>query len=190
MEANVEHQTDYTLFLTSVQSLCIVLGVARLRDIVRGIGEQAARQHKGLVSANDELSKLREAARRFRELEESVRSEEESLKIGLALLFNVPQKVNLNGDAYNACEKEIGEMEDQAGVFIEGEDLDLSSFPLWKVMREILKQTTEIRVYELESHLKSFGIRAARSAIESALTTHRKDFKIAKRGREKFVSLK
>ena len=94
MEANVEHQTDYTLFLTGVQSLCIVLGVARLKDIVRGIGEQAARQHKGLVSANDELSKLREAARRFRELEESVRSEEESLKIGLALLFNVPQKGN------------------------------------------------------------------------------------------------
>ena len=69
-------------------------------------------------------------------------------------------------------------------------DLDVSRFPLWKIIREIIRQVTEIRVYELEAHLRGFGVKTTRSAIESALLTHRKEFRIEKRGREKFVSLK
>ena len=192
MEINEEIRFDYTLFLTTVHRLCSLVGMARLRDIIRGLSEETTKQHRGLISANDELARLRDAARRFRALEESVRTGEESLKIGLALLFNVPQKANINADAYSSTyREELDDMRDLSGVIIDPkEDLDLSHFPLWKVMREVLKQTAEIRVYELENHLQSFGVKAARSAIESALLTHKKDFRVTKRGREKFVSLK
>jgi hypothetical protein len=191
MDTEVKQQFDYTLLLTNVQYMCSLFGMARLKDILRGLSEQAAEQYQELVKANDELSKLRDAARRFRTLEESVKREEESMRIGLALLISVPQKVKLDSDAYASTYRgELEEMREQAGLFVAADDLDLSRFPLWKVMREILRQTSEIRVYELESHLKSFGVKAARSAIESALLTHGKDFKVSKRGREKFVSLK
>jgi hypothetical protein len=187
----MEYKTEYRLLLTQVQWMCTMLGMARLKDIVRGLGEQTAKQHEALTKANDELSKLRTAVQRFRELEKSVRANEDSLRIGLALLLNgVPQKINPDGDAY-VTDADMEELREQAGLFVAGpSDLELSKFPLWKVMREILKQTAEIRVYELEDHLKSFGVKAARSAIESALATHANQFRIIKRGREKFVSLK
>ena len=184
--ATGEHNSDYTLFLQSLGRLCSLIDVARLRDIVRGLGEQAVRQRKVLEASNDELSKLRTAAERFRQLEKSVRSEEESLKIGRALLFNVPERDNIKANAYPCEDVEL----ETAGVIIQPEDLELSSFRLWKVMREILRQTPEIRVFELESHLKSFGVKASRSAIESALAVHSSQFRVTKRGREKFVALK
>jgi hypothetical protein len=186
----MDHHNEYRLLLTSVQSLYSVFDVARLKDIVRGLSEQTTKQHEALVGANDELSKLRSAVQRFRELEKSVRVGEDSLRIGLALLLNgIRLKLNLDGDAY-ATKVNINELQDQAGFFVDPQALDLSKFPLWKVMREILKQTAEIRVYELESHLKSFGAKASRSAIESALITHKSQFRTTPRGREKFVSLK
>jgi hypothetical protein len=185
----MERQNDSTFLLTIVQRMCSLIDVARLRDIVSGLGEQTARQHKSLVASNDELSKLRAAAERFRVLEKSVRADEESLKIGIALLLNFPQKDNLHADAYPREDDAI-DLRDDAGVIFSFDDLELSDFPLWKVMREVLRQTPEIRVFELESHLKSFGVKAARSAIESALATHGSQFRVTKRGREKFVSLK
>jgi len=47
-----------------------------------------------------------------------------------------------------------------------------------------------MRVYEIEAHLKSFGLQVNRMAIESALKTHHKQFHITNRGREKFVAWK
>jgi hypothetical protein len=62
--------------------------------------------------------------------------------------------------------------------------------PLWKLIREIVRQVPEIQVIDLENSLKQLRINPSRAAIESALETHRKEFRIVKRGREKFVSLK
>jgi hypothetical protein len=116
-------------------------------------------------------------------------AKERSVKIGFALLFNVPTKIDSEADAY-VNPKYAEEMREAAGVALNHEDLDLSNVSLWRVIREVVRQTTEIRVFELEAHLKAFGLKASRPAIESALATHAKEFRIVKRGREKFVSLK
>ena len=189
---NGTRQFDYTSYLTGVYSLCSILDVARLKDIVQGLGEQSARQHLELLAANEELNKLRPAVQKFRELEALIKEKGESQKIDFALLLNVPQKINTGKDAYAHADvvSELINETIQEGEYLSEEDIEITHVPLWKVIREILKQTSAIRVYELESHLASFGVKAARSAIESALTAHKKDFKTEKHDREKFVSLK
>lgn len=183
-----EQPNDYRFFLTSLYSLCSLIVMPRLKDIVAGLGKQSARIHQELVTASDERSRLLEAAQRFRELEETIRTREESLSITYSLLLTgIPQKIGADGDAFASA---VDEMPDESAEGIKIDFADISDYPLWKIMRELVRQTSEIRVYELESHLKSFGVKTTRSAIESALVTHRKEFKVYKRGREKYVALK
>ena len=47
----------------------------------------------------------------------------------------------------------------------------------------------KIRMIELENALNSFGTKASRSAIDSALSVHKDTFHVFWRGREKYVSL-
>lgn len=189
MKQGQERKSDYRNSLTSVMSKYMVLGVARFKDIVSGIARQTARKNEELARDADELSHLRESYQRYRELSEQMEAKERSVKIGFALLLNAPIKVNSEADAYLTPEY-TDEMRETAGVALNPEDFDLSNFSLWRVIREVVRQTTEIRVFELEAHLKGFGLKASRPAIESALATHPKEFRIVKRGREKFVSLK
>ena len=62
--------------------------------------------------------------------------------------------------------------------------------PLWEVLSAIIGETHEIQVIELEHIVRYLGFSTTRSAIESALKTHPKAFRIRMSGRNKFVSLK
>ncbi len=171
-------------------SLYSVSIVARFKDIVRGISQQTARKCAELTRDIEELNSLRDGYQRYRELFKEVESKERSVKIGYALMLNAPAKDNPKGDAYAVAQDRECGMQEAVGLVIDEAEMDLSKVSLWRVIREIVRQTVEIRVFELESHLKSFGLKASRPAIESALTTHPKEFKLTKRRREKFVSLK
>ncbi len=175
---------DYRSRLTNLLSSCSVAGVARIKDIVSGLGQQTGRKAGELTKDMEELNTLRDGYQRYRELSAQIEAKERSVKIGLALLSNAP-----TNSSYITTER-IKELRESTGIALEAEDLDLSRFSLWRVIREIVRQTTEIRVFELEGHLRSFGLKVSRPAIESALATHAKEFKTVKRGREKFVSLK
>jgi hypothetical protein len=168
-----------------------VVDMTRLKDIVSGLNQQTSRKSAELVRDYKELNKLRASWQRYSELSRQIEPKEQIFKIGRALLLSAPTKVGPSEDAYigpqytREVSKEAEELAADAG------ELDLSTFSLWRVIREIVRQTAKIRVYELEAHLKSFGLKkASRPAIESALNTHPKEFKVTRRGREKFVSLK
>lgn len=162
--------------------------MARFKDIVSGLSEQTSRKSTELARDLEEMNTLRASWQRYHELSKQVESKERAVKIGYALLFNAPLKVNPKGDAYSGPDREFER--DAELLAIDPIDLDLADFPLWRIIREIVRQTAEIRVFELEAHLKGFGLAATRPAIESALDTHPKEFRVTKRGREKFVSLK
>jgi len=155
--------------------------MARFKDIVSALTQQTSRKSKELTRDLEERNNLRESWQRFRELSEQIESKERTVKIGFALLHNAPLKTN---------PKHEQQLQEDVILAVETADLDLSEFSLWRVIREIVRQTAKIRIFELEAHLKSFGVKASRPAIESALATHPKEFKITKRGREKFVYLK
>jgi hypothetical protein len=187
-ETGMEIKNDYRVLLTNLVSMYIVMGMARLKDIVSGLAEQTARKSTEWTRDLEEMNTLRASWQRYRELSKQVESKERAVKIGYALLFNAPTKVNLKGDAYSTPDREFERSAEH--LALNTDDLDLGDFPLWRIIREIVRQTMEIRVFELEEHLKAFGLTASRPAIESALDTHPKEFRVTKRGREKFVSLK
>lgn len=162
--------------------------MAKLKDIIAGLSQQSFRKLEAVAKVNEELNQLRDAYQRYQEKSAWMVPESESAKIGMALVFSAPLKMS-DADPYDPKYRRV--LEDVGtDIDVHPDDLDLSRYPLWKIMREILRQVPEMRVYELEAHLKSFGVDAKRSAIESAIKTHRKQFKVIPRGREKFVAWK
>ena len=164
------------------------LFMTKLRNLAEGLATQLHRDSGELTILDVELENLRTAYTRFREVEELSRPRQERVDIIAALLLNLPQHVrpNKTGDIHFDMEEEEG---DTLPVSVPLSKLKPSTFPLWKVIREIVRQTSEIQVVKLEKTLRDFGMTVRRQTIESALATHKKDFRITKRGREKFVSL-
>jgi hypothetical protein len=60
--------------------------------------------------------------------------------------------------------------------------------PLWGIIFAVLEEVGECQVIELETELRVLGIETSRSAIESALKTHKNDFRVRMSGRNKFVA--
>lgn len=192
MQTNESRRLDYTFLLTDVEWMCSLKGMARFKEIVKGISEQTARRMREVGMVERELSELLPAYQRYRELSARVGPESESARIGMALWLNVPMKTHPELNAYDVPLEDRMRIEDEAknAVVFDSRALDLGQYPLWKIMREVLRQVPEMRVYELEAHLKAFGVPVARSAIESSLKTHRKQFRVRPQGREKFVAWK
>lgn len=180
-------KSEYRNFLTSLLSQYSLLDMARFKDIVAGLSHQTTRKADELARDLEELNALRPSWQRYQELSKQIESTQRRVALGYALLFQAPIKVKADVDAFAAPDSDFYE---HRALEINMDDLELSNFPLWRVMREIVRQTAEIRVYELEAHLKQFGVKASRPAIESALTTHPKEFRLRNHGREKYVSLK
>jgi hypothetical protein len=157
--------------------------VAKFRDLVAGLSRQMARDSADLRAIQTEQDQLRESHLRFLELSERAQPKQERLEIAVGLLLNMPVEINPNAEA------DFGEWEPPVPLPVDISRLDVSKFALWKVIREIVRQTSEIRMVELENALNSFGTKASRSAIDSALTVHKNEFSVFWRGREKYVSL-
>jgi len=177
--------------LTDTHSLGIVAFVARLKDIISGLQRRTSRQTDDLRKARIEQRALIEACERLRDLAAWLKPQEESWRICTALMLNTPQEEKaIITQADSAPDRNEEPELDRDIPFMSPRDVNLSHYPLWKIIREIIRQTVDIRVYELQTHLKAFGVDTTRSAIESALLTHREEFRITKHGREKFVSLR
>jgi hypothetical protein len=61
---------------------------------------------------------------------------------------------------------------------------------LWEAVKQFLRFVPEARIREILEFFKLVGIEATRQAVESSIRAHPKTFRVIKRGREKFVSLK
>ena len=127
-----------------------------------------------------ELKKLRSAYQRYRDLTAHLDSRVERVKIALALLA-----AKENEDIVEAFE-----FLDGLGIALEAPTHMRDEVPLWKMIREIVRQVEEIRIVELENVIDSLKIKASRQALESAIDAHKRTFQIRRSGREKFVALK
>jgi hypothetical protein len=159
--------------------------VAKFRDLVAGLSRQMARDSADLRAIEVEQDQLRESHLRFLELSEQAQPKQERLEIAVGLLLNMPVKDNPTAEVDFNNDWGITSLP----LPVDANRLDISKFALWKVVREIVRQTSEIRMIELENALNKFGAKATRSAIDSALTVHKNEFHVFWRGREKYVSL-
>ncbi len=160
----------------------------RLRELVRGLAIQSGRDDAELRKLIQERGKVYPAYLRYRELEEIISQKNERLSITSSLMLNAPVLKTKEGDAFAAFKRSRIVEEESESLLPEFKEL--SDFPLWKVIREIVRQTPEMQIISLEHTLKTFGVLVSRAAIESALETHKDEFNITRQGRKKFVALK
>jgi hypothetical protein len=78
-----------------------------------------------------------------------------------------------------------GEIEDTPDVATLRQEL-----PLWEAVKQLLRFVPEARTREILEFFKVVGIEATRQAVESGIRAHPRTFRVVKRGREKFISLK
>jgi hypothetical protein len=159
---------------------CNLIPMARFPDIVDGLGKQVMADAGEIRKTGAELGKLRAAYQRYRDLTAHLDSRVERVKVGLGLLA-AQENWNI-GEAFTLLDN-LG-IELQAPSDLRGE------MPLWKMVREVVRQTEELRIVELESVMNGLKIKASRQALESAIDAHKRTFKIRRSGREKFVALK
>ncbi len=66
-----------------------------------------------------------------------------------------------------------------------------SQLPLWEAMKEYLQHVPEARIGEMEEFFSHIGYdEGNRQAMESALKRHPKEFRVRRKKREKFISLR
>jgi hypothetical protein len=124
-------------------------------------------------------------------LDDIAQPKQERLDIVAAMLLDgVKQTERIRKNAPGIIEDDEFDERDCVPIPVSAERIDLSQYPLWKIIREIVRHSGEIRVVKLENALKDFSIKTRRQSIESALAVHKREFRITRRGREKFVALK
>jgi hypothetical protein len=181
---------ESTLVLDNVDSKWQDQVMAKMREILEGLSRQASLDSEAVMTINAERDKLRAAYLRFKELSELAEPKEERAGIAMGLLLNRPQKVKPRKDGYAFSEEEREAAEESvevpAGITAY---IDVFRLPLWKVIREIVRQAGQMRIVSLQNTLRVFGIEVRRQTIESSLKVHKREFKLTYRGREKYISL-
>lgn len=160
--------------------------LVRTREIIRGLAIQSSRDENSIRQMRKKCDVLYPAYLQYRELEEAINEKRERVRMVNSILLNVPQVVK-EGDAFAAPRRRSLEEETNSDPVEIG---DISEFSLWKIIREILRLVPKMQIVVLENNLKNLGISVSRAAIESALETHKTEFKITRQGRKKFVALK
>ena len=160
MEPSKMLDIECTNNLTDVQSECnLVLGMAKLKDLIAGLAQQTMRKSQEADVLRREMQSLLEARQRYDDAAAKIAPLTESAKIGLALLLDgLTTSDDPEGNAYASDFRRDVQMETTIDVDLD--EIRLDKFPLWKIIREVLRQVPEMRVYELESHLKRFGVKA------------------------------
>lgn len=155
----------------------------RLQDVLHALRTQWNEDEKALEAALEEQNKLRASYIRFMDLQEQIKQRTERLRrVGL-LLFDSDITPTKDIAAMQATARRLGiQLDEFEAVF--------GGVPLWTVIAELLRHTGELQVVDLHTILHNCGEKVSRQAVESALETHANEFRIRRRGREKFVSLK
>lgn len=154
--------------------------MARHQDIAAGLAAQLKADTSDAHKISDEMNKLRSAFKKYRDLSAQLNGTTERIKSVLAVLADSKEKDIV----------ETFELLDSLGIPLDIPSEIRTKTPLWKLVREIVRQVVELQVVEIENALPYFGIKTSRQAIESAIDTHKDVFKSRKQGRERFVSLK
>jgi len=166
---------ESTIHLTAIESRLYKRIMPRKQDVVHALREQLDADAKALTKVLDEQNSLRAAHIRFMNLQEDARQKMARVKRLTALLADLPDTAS---------------KAKQFGIMVEDPIFDET--PLWEKIVEVLRQTGELQVVDLHQVLNEIitSYEVTRQSLESALTTHSKEFQIKRRGREKYVSLK
>jgi hypothetical protein len=140
----------------------------RLKDVLESIKQRADYEKDRMEKIKAEMETLAESYNRFRDLKEEAERRQETIE-RLSLVFEMPK---LKNPAPNTP---------LTGAL---------GYSLWQVIETYLRFADRVRVGEIMEFLEWVKFTTTRQAVESAIATHNKIFRVSKNGREKFISLK
>jgi hypothetical protein len=178
LEENL-HNVEANKSIDSVASLLHNESVARYQDVTEALTTQLTNDLGQLRAMQDEQAKIRATYLRFLDIEKQKRGLVERVETTACLLL-------AKGPAEGTADMR-GYLEN-VGLVIPKDWR--SHVPTWRVIAEIVRQFPKTQVVEIVRILERLGFQVTRQAVESALTTKADKFRITKRGREKFVSLR
>ena len=176
-------KSDSRKHLTGLESRFIVVSTMRSADVVTALEQQLDTDVEQIGKDYDEMEKLRSAYIKYKNLEEQTQQIKSRIKDTLALV--APENYmgsGMDDDKFITITERVG--------IAEGVNDLRKELPLWAAMTQVLRHASELQVVNLQEILQFMNIQVSRQAIESALETHKELFRVKKRGREKFVSLK
>lgn len=169
---------DATLLLTDVQSLLHHSRMARASELTEALMQRLRDDGKALDDIYRKQRELRSAYNQFRDTIEQERTVRQRVLRTVALL----------GDSISSAD--LADVTSDELATLANTNVLRSTVPLWEMVAEVLSETGETRVYELERALAQYNLHISRQALESALRTHPKVFRVRKEKREKYVSLR
>lgn len=179
MQSNSTQIRD-KIYIDNVDSILNNSCVARHEDVVEAINTQLGSDLQQLKTLQDEQAKLRSSYLRFLDIEKHKRSLRERAETAACLLA---------GRAIShEEEEEMLDTLEETGIVVPQDWRN--HVPTWKVIAEIVRQFPKMQVVEIVRILSLFNFQVSRQAVESALSTRADKFRITRKGREKFVSLK
>ena len=159
----LDKATRLLTHLASIQYRCCV-AVPQLDHVLRRMEKTLEDKTKGVYALNEELIELAPKYERFLEVNRQMERDQELID-KLRVVLASPHKMDLD-------EREKG------------------GYKLWELIEVYLRYVREAQVGNIAHFLEWIGLTSKRQAIESAINTHPEMFRIEKRGREKYVSLK
>ena len=160
-----------------------VLNTAEVRFIKEKLTERFDRSAQTLAESSNELAALGDVIARIDILRDQMSEAKMRLvRIG-RMLGDKRSKALLQANAHlsDADRKELH----SATKYSRSDAVSVRSF-----MDEYLSMVKEAKVAEIVAFLRAVGLDyAKRQTVENALKNHLDEFKVPKRGREKFVSL-
>jgi hypothetical protein len=154
-----------------------------VQDVYTNIRQRLLHECEGVRNGRQEMESLAAQYHRYRDLQAEVDSHWKRILYILRLI------------GPDRAAKVMAS--DKTGVIREATDNPSQSddgradLPVWKAIREYLREAGEARVGEIQSFLTWLGFEnVSRQAIESALKRHERTFGVRTKGHERFVSLK
>src|SRR5437867_1245737 len=166
--AQEAHNNDTRKQFTAVASSLYKIPMPSTLDIVNAAQSQFDSDVKRLIEVNKKMGRIRDKYLEYKELDAQAKQLDERVRSQIGAFGNILK------------DADIEKLSLDAGITTTAVE-EMKDTPLWKMVREIVRQVTEIRVMELEQVITNFGHPITRQAMESAIKTHAAIFRVMKR---------
>lgn len=170
--------TEATIVLDNVAYKVHYKDVPSTADVERMMHQRLEHECTSIQSIRKELERLASAYNQYVDLKTQVDDRSKRIR----RLMGVLGVDSVDG---------LGSEEVRSELDLQGAPDDLrEELPLWRAIEEYLIIAGETKVGDVQDFLSAMAYEVTRQAIESALRSHSHTFRVVKRGRDKYISLK
>jgi hypothetical protein len=182
MTALSQINKEATNSLDNVATKVHYVMVPSIVDVQEMMRQRLEHECASLQPLREEMDKLASAYNRYVDLKTEIESRGKRIQKLMATLG--PEYLEAKVEGQNES------VDDETNQ--QGDPHELrANFPLWRAVREYLRLAGEAKVGDVQHFLEASGFeKCGRQAIESALRSHDNVFRVVRRGRDKYISLK